>query len=231
MRRLKTVGVTLVAVCALGAMAAAAASGNSTVLPEFSTESHATGKSGKGTFNLEGTTISCEASTGELSPTSKKLGTFRISWSGCRAAGKSCWSLGQAAGSLTEEATGEYHLVSKASDRTAYEIWLLLSATDNTEAGHTECESAAIGLVLAWGNFLGLILTQPNNLTIKLDIEAEGGGNSIKQKVATFGNDSGTEITVGGLKGKLGTGTERKATVTSEENLIAFEKETTILES
>jgi hypothetical protein len=180
---------------------------------------------------LEGTTLSCEAGTSQLSATSKKLGTFRILFGGCKGSGKPCRSLGQSAGSSTEEMTGEYHLVSLGSNRTHYLIWFLLSASDNTAALHLECESAAIGLSLLWGNFLGLILTQPNNLTIKIDIETEGGGATIKQKSTTFGNNSGTEITVEGLKGKLGTGTERKVGESWEETLIGFEKPTTILES
>jgi hypothetical protein len=229
MRRLKTVGVALIAFCALGVMTAAAASANSTVLPEFSTASAATGTSGKGAFNLEGTTLLCEASRGAFSPTSTKLGTFRILWGGCKGDGKPCWSLGQAAGSSTDEATGEYHLVSRASDRTAYEIWFLLAASAST-AGHTECESAAIGLVLTWGNFLGLLL-EMSGKTVKIVIETEGFGKTIKQKSTTFGNNSGSEITVEGIKGKLGVGTERKAGVSSEENLLAWEKGTTILES
>jgi hypothetical protein len=224
-------GLALVAVCALGVMTAAAASANSTVLPEFSTKSGSTGTSGAGSLSLEGTTISCEKGTSETSATSFKLGTFRILFGGCKAGGKSCRSLGQALGSLTIETTGEYHLVSLGSNRTHYLIWFLLGASTNTGALHLECESAAIGLLLVWGNFLGLILIISER-TIKIDIESEGGGSTLKQKVVTYGNNSGEEITVLGIRGRLtNTGTERNGTEVSEENLLGFKELTSIKES
>ena len=231
MRRLKTAGVILTAVYAICVLTAAAASANSTVLPEFSTTSSSTGTSGAVSVNMEGTTLSCEKGTSQTTATSKKLGTFRILFGGCKGGGKACHSLGQAAGSETEELTGEYHLVSLGSDRTHYLIWYLLGASTNTGALHLECESAAIGLSLLWGNFLGLILIVSER-TIKIDIESEGGGQTIKQKVTTYGNNSGEEITVLGLRGKLtNAGTERKATVSSEENLLGFAALTSLEET
>jgi hypothetical protein len=230
MQRLKTGGVALLTACALGGLAAEAASANSTVLPEFSTTSTAIWTIGRTVSNVEGTNVSCEAGAAAISPTSKKLGTFRILFSGCKASGASCWSLGQSAGSLTEEVTGEYHLVSLGSSRTNYLLWFLLSASDNTAALHLECESAAIGLVLIWGNVLGLVAIVSER-TIKIIIETEGGGKTIKQKSSNFGNNSGTEVTVEGLKGKLGTGTERKTGISWEEVLMGFTELTSILES
>jgi hypothetical protein len=231
MRRLKTFGLALVAVCALGVMTAAAASANSTVLPEFSTTSAATGTSGEGTLSLEGTTITCEKNSDETTATSKKLGTFRILFGGCKGGGKPCRSLGQAAGSGTIETTGEYHLVSLGTNRTHYLIWFLLGASTNTGALHLECESAAIGLLLVWGNVLGLI-EEKSGTTYKLNVESVGGGPTLKQAVVTYGNNSGEEITVLGIKGRLtNTGTERNGGESSEENLLAFATATTILES
>jgi hypothetical protein len=230
MRRLKAVGATLIAVCALGVLTVTAASANSTVLPEFSTTSSATGTIGKSSVNLEGTTLSCEGGTIALRPTSKKLGLYIILYGGCRAAGESCWSLGQDEGELTIEETGEYHLVSVAPDRTHYLLWFLLAALDNAEALHIECESPVVGLILEWGNWLGLI-EEKSGTTYKINIETEGGGKTIKQKITTFGNNSGTEVTAAGRKAKLGTGTERKAGIAVESTLVAMKEGTTILES
>jgi hypothetical protein len=230
MRRLKTAGVILTAVYAICVLTAAAASANSTVLPEFSTTSSSTGTGGEASLSLEGTTLSCENNRDETTATSKKLGTFRILFGGCKAGGKACHSLGQAAGSETEELTGEYHLVSLGSNRTHYLIWFLLGASTNTGALHLECESAAIGLLLLWGNFLGLI-EEKSGTTYKINIESVGGGATLKQAVVTYGNNSGEEITVLGLRGRLtNTGTERKGTEKTEA-LLAFATGTTILES
>jgi hypothetical protein len=200
------------------------------LLPEFSVKTNATGTSGKGSLNLEGTSISCEKGTSTIGATNKKEGTFRINFSGCKSGGKSCISLGQTAVGSTVETTGAYQVVSLASNRSRYEMLFNLAAADNTEALHLECESAAVGLVLVWGSFLGAI-EEKSGTTYKVIVETEGGGSTVKQKITTFGNNSGTEVKVGGLKGKLGSGTERKAGESSEENLLAMAAGTTLLES
>jgi hypothetical protein len=211
MRRLKIAGLAFLAVLALGLITVEAALAASTVLPEFSTEVVGGATSGTSTLNVEGTKISCPSGTTLTSPTSKKLGTFRILFSGCLSGGEPCHSLGQVLGSLTIEVTGEYHLVSRASNRTFYEIWFLLASTDSTAALHIECEAAAVGLVSVWGNVLGQIKATPasSERTFIIILKAEGGGKTIKQELSTYGNDNGTEVTVEGLKGKLGSGTVR----------------------
>jgi hypothetical protein len=231
MRLVRTVGMAFIAVLALSAITAEAASAASTVLPLFSKEVGGNATSGTATLNLEGTNFSCPLAETITGPLSKTLGTFRILFDGCASGGESCHSLGQALGSLTIEVTGEYHLVSRASDRTFYMIWLLLASTDGTGALHLECESAAVGLALVWGNFLGQIKAVPasSEETFELIFKSEGGGKTVKQELGTFGNDNGTEITVEGLKGKLGTGAERKGTATATANLW-FMKEFTSLE-
>jgi hypothetical protein len=230
MRRIKVIGLALMAVCALAAITVASASAASTVLPEFSVKTNATGTSKKGTLNLEGTTISCEKGSSTIGATNKKEGTFTITFEECKGGGKGCISLGQTAGSGKIVTTGGYKVVSLSAARTHYELLLSLSAADNTEALHIECESAAIGLVLVFGSLLGTI-EEKSDVSYKLNVESEGGGSTIKQKVTTFGNNSGTEVTVAGLKGKLGTGTERKAGENSEENLLTATSGTTLLES
>jgi hypothetical protein len=230
MRRFKIIGLVCMAVCALGVMTASAAFGQSTILPEFSKVTTGSGTSGKGSLLLEGATISCESGTSKLSATSTKLGTFAIVFSGCKSVSKPCRSLGQAAGSGTIETTGEYHLVSLLTERKHYEVWFLLAATDSTAALHLECEAAAVGLVLVWGNFLGLI-EEKSNRTFKLNVEREGEGASVKQKITGFGNNGGTETKAAGLKGKIGTGVEKPAGEESENNLVFMAEEVSIKES
>jgi hypothetical protein len=184
-------------------------------------------------LNFEGTKLTCPLAESLFGPLSKKLGTFKILFDGCVAGGESCHSLGQALGSLTIEATGEYHLVSRASDRTFYMLWLLFASTDSTAALHIECEALTVGLILIWGNVLARIVPVPatSELTFELMFKTEGGGKTVKQELNTYGNNNGTETTVQGLKGKLGTGTERKAGLEATENLLHMLENTSLLES
>ena len=74
-----------------------------------------------------------------------------------------------------------------------------------------------------WGSLLALI--EPiSERTWKLNVEREGSGSTIKQKStqSEFGNNSGETVKATGLKGKLGTGTERPGGEESTENLISF---------
>jgi hypothetical protein len=226
MKRISVAGIILAAALTPTATATSPASAASTVLPEFSRSASGAGTSGRGSLNMEGTIISCEAGTGVSSATSTKLGTFKLTITQCKSGGEACHSLGQA-NSSTVEVTGEYHLVSLASDRTFYEIWSLLGS-DSAGALHIECNSEAVGLILIWGNILGQIIETANH-TFQGILKTEGGGKTIKQTINTYGNNTGTEITAEGLRGKLGTGTERKASISAEENL--GHTEASILES
>ena len=105
-------------------------------------------------------------------------------------------------------------------------MWLLVATSDSTEAVHIECESAAVGLVLVWGNLLGLIIGSGTHYSIKV-----GRSSTIKQEIEEFGNNSGETVKVSGLKGKLGTGAERTGTEESLENNLTMEKTTTIKET
>jgi hypothetical protein len=233
MRRLKIVGLAFFAVLALGVITAEAASAASTVLPEFSKEVAGHATSGTATLNFEATKVSCPLAESLFGALSKTLGTFKISFDQCAAGAESCHSLGQALGSLTIEATGEYHLVSRASDRTFYMLWLLFAATDSTAALHIECEAPAVGLILFWGNVLGQIKAAPagSEETFELIFKSEGGGKTVKQELNRYGNNSGTEITVQGIHGKLGTGVERNASLTAESNLLHMLAPTSLEES
>jgi hypothetical protein len=233
MRRLKIIGLTFIAVLALGVITAEAASADSTVLPLFSTEVGGNATSGTSTLNLEGANVTCPLAESTFGPLSKTLGTFKILFDGCKSGGEPCHSLGQATTSETIEVTGEYHLVSMALPRTFYEIWLLFAATDSTGAIHIECNAPSVGLILVWGNVLGQIKAAPANSerTFELIFKSEGGGKTIKQELNTYGNNSGEEVTVGGLHGKLGTGTERKAGEAATSNLLFTVSSTSLEET
>jgi hypothetical protein len=233
MYRLQAVSLALLAVFTLGVITVEAASAASTVLPEFSREVAGKGTSGTSTVNLEGTKVGCPSAEEAIGPLSRRSGTFKFLFGDCVSGGESCHSLGEALGSLTIEITGEYHVVSRASDRTFYMIWLLLASTDGAGALHVECEAPSIGLILQWGNVLGRISAVPagSEQTCQIVFKSEGSGKTIKQELTTFGNNSGTEVTVEGLKGKLGTGTSRMATVSAEANLLLSSEMTSLEES
>ncbi len=100
-------------------------------------------------------------------------------------------------------------------------IWLLFASTDTAAALHIECEGI-VGLILLWGNILGKIGAEPGSSerTFGITLKTEGGGKTIKQELSTYGNNNGTEVTVEGLKGKLGTGTEKAIGESAESNLL-----------
>ncbi len=100
-------------------------------------------------------------------------------------------------------------------------IWLLFASTDSAGALHFECEGVW-GLMLFWGNILGKIGAEPGSSerTFGITVKTEGGGKTIKQELETYGNNNGTEVTVEGLKGNLGTGTEFKGGESAESNLL-----------
>jgi hypothetical protein len=226
MHRLKVFILACLAVFMFGAVASAVASAE-TALPEFTVESKGTGTSEKGELALEGTSIKCESATNEFIPTSKKLGTFTISFKECKGPStvKKCWSLGDPKGQIL--VGGEWHLV---AGKTASEplIWLLFAKEDKEVGGvrpiHIECEDI-LELVLIWGNLL-LTISPAKSKTraFKLVVEREGE----KQRITRYTNNEGKEVEVEGLRARVDGGTERSAGEESKTNSLNTEIETEI---
>jgi hypothetical protein len=198
--------------------AAVSAPAQAVELPEFTVATHAAGTGGTSTLDLESTQVGCSSSSSTFGA-GKKEGTFEITFKECKNGGKGCISLGESSGSGLIAVSGTWHLVTTAAGLVG--MWFLMAASDSTGALHLECESAT-GLVLLWGNFLGLI-GEFTAKTFAVFIERE---TTLKQVEEVFENNSGETIKVTGLKGKLGTGTEKVGTLESVENLLATEKET-----
>ena len=178
MRKLTVVGAALMAIFAFGVMAVTASAEELPLL--LTVPATSSGTSGTSSIFFEGTELRCSNATNSFGTISDTLGTFKIILSACKNGGKSCISLGQTLGSGIIEETGEWHLVRLfPSHRTHRFLWLLLAASDNTEALHIECEVA--GLLLIWGNLLALVEVI-SELTWKLNVEKEGAGATVKQK-------------------------------------------------
>jgi hypothetical protein len=228
MRGIKLIGFVLMAAFGLcqAAVSAAAAEELPLLLPVPVT---ATGTGRGALLALEGATLfSCEKGSSAFGAESDTLGTFRIKIETCKEAGGPCISLGQTVGSGIIETAGTFHLVRLAGSKTHFLVWFLLSPEDNANAVHIECEVA--GLILVWGSFLGLILVR-SELTWALHVEREGGDATVKQRAGQteFVNNEGVTVHVTGVRGKLGAGREEPAGWESEENLIHWATDVTIM--
>jgi len=115
MQRLKLLGLSLIAVFALGAAAASVASAETAginQLPGVGTTSSFTSKAGENTVleNLKGTKIECKSVAGKTKATSDTLGTVVFEFKGCEepATKVKCTTSGKSAGEILID-TAEYH--------------------------------------------------------------------------------------------------------------------------
>jgi hypothetical protein len=203
--------------------------GGASALPEYSTPTPATATSGEGAFSLESTKVTCK-SDADTFGAGKLTGTFKIAFKECKSLGEECKGLAQGGGIV--EATGEWHLVSQKANRKSYDIWFLLASEDGSSALHIECALPVGSLILIWGSLLGSIEPSPgtSERTLKINIETEGSGSGLKQKISEFGNNEG-ETVKAALKGTVDGGTVREGFESSKENLMFTEKATKILET
>jgi uncharacterized low-complexity protein len=106
MKRIRILGMALVAVLAMSAVAVAIASA---AAPEFSPATNSgTSKSATATFTEEGEvfSIKCTSNTGTSTITSAKAGTFEESFKNCKAASiETCTTTGQASGTIVSKGT------------------------------------------------------------------------------------------------------------------------------
>jgi hypothetical protein len=218
MQRFKVLGMGLLTVFVLAAVATSVASAE-TVLPEFTVESKIFGTTGKSKLNLTGAAIPCNKGSFTGSATSKKLGTGTLWFLECKIGGEECHSLGDGAGNILITGTGtEYHVVRlKTADAG---VWLLFPAT------HIECKFEGL-LIVVKGNVLGLItpiLVKTKVFTVNVNVVAGA------QEITTFENDAGEKVTAK-LEGSISGGAFKAATEESAENKFTAEKETEIVKT
>jgi hypothetical protein len=188
MHRFKVLGLALMAVFAFAAVVQATANAASMTLPEFTTKSSWTGKSGAGKLTTAaGDEIKCSAGTNEgTTEASKKLGTFSISFTGCKSekpiAGAKCESTGAA--SETIVTAGTWHLVlNTISGADKHLIWFLVSPLV------VKCSIFEFKIS---GNVLGSI--SPANQLTKVYTLGVNVPSSGHQEFTTFENNSGEQV-------------------------------------
>jgi hypothetical protein len=223
MHRFKLVVFACMAVCMLGAVVVSSASAAS-VLPEFSPATGGTAASGEGTLQVENTKVTCKTSSDTFGQLSTRLGTFKLDFLTCKSVGEECKGLAQSAGLI--ELTGEYHLVALKTEPKHFLILFLVPKV------HIECIDPINTLVLVSGDVLGLIKPQGGTSmrTFEIDVLTEGAGNTLKQQLTKFTNNTGEEITAN-LKGSVDGGTERESYENSGIALLFTNEPTELLES
>jgi hypothetical protein len=206
MQRVKVIGLVLMAVFMMSAVAATAASAET--LPEFVKELEFEGTSGAGELGLTGANITCTSSNilGHK-PENKKLGLFFVHFSGCKLGGKGCNSLGDVKEIILVHVV--WHLVRLLKGSEHAGIWLLVLNV------HIECEFLKT-LVLVQGNVLGLIEpVKTKTAKYPINLNAKEG----KQEFTKYVNDAGGEEEAK-LEGSINEGAFKPATETSANNKI-----------
>jgi hypothetical protein len=218
MRRLKTFAVVLAGLTVVAAGIAASAFAATMTLPEFTTKTGWTGKSGAGKLGASGVEVKCSAGTNSgTMEASKKLGTFVITFTGCESPllGKKCNSVGDAAETILTE--GSWHLVlTTISGADKHLVWFLVKELE------VECGTVKIKVR---GNVLGEI-TPANTLTKVYSLKVAVGANK-KQEFTTFENDSGENVAAS-LRAETG-GIEAAATEESAGNVLTTTEDTLII--
>lgn len=221
MGRLKSLGVTVVTLFALGGITSASASA---ALPNFlplGTEANPvtfTAKSGKGTLETVGKTkIECEKDTGSGSVTSEKLGKFTTKFEGCKEPknGLTCTGLAdKVAGNITT--SGTFHVKRLLPEATHVYIAFLPEHT------HFNCEAGIIKiLILVLGCAAGLLLS-PNILTKQLVIHLKQKEGI--QEPTEYSNDEVTKDEKCSLTTKVGAEAEQQSGELAEEEVENFEQ-------
>jgi hypothetical protein len=185
-KRLKLIGLLVIAMCALGAIASSAASAAAMALPEFTVATGGTSTSGKGEL-FGAATIKCNKDKDSQAAGSKDAGTFTVTFEECTVLVEECHSLGSAAKTIVTG--GSYELV-----------LMLLGATDSRlvlfklRELHIECKSI-IGpiLVLIKGSVLGTIKAKNAGAQKEFEIKVNAKGKK-EQEFKEYENNKGEVV-------------------------------------
>jgi len=202
MRRLKLLGLGLVAVFALGAFMSTAALGAAKVLTKAGVESENFKLSGnsvketKLTVLKSGLAVKCPEVTTEGEQTGKTLlGTFHLHWKGCTTSlGGTCTGLGDESGLIL--ALGTFHIVFDSLTTLGLGVLFLV------EPLHFTCVVGLSELLLVKGEVLCLA-TPTNSLTKTITVKCETGPENGDPKETVYWNhETGAEVKMG-LEGLL----------------------------
>jgi hypothetical protein len=221
--RLRTFGLLLAAVFAVGTVTASAAL--AVELPDLELKTGAfplkfTGDSGAGKLNLTGAGITCnsDANSGEF--TNALEGTVSITFSGCKLGGKEC----KTEGGVVKEQIKTPSLKTKLVRLAKEHVGIIFNAGAVAET-KIECVLVGAKKVVVKGELLGLVekpyLVFTTHFVINVTVLA---GPPITQDVTLFETDTGTKSALTTpLNGTLEGGAAKEATLESASNLIDTE--------
>jgi hypothetical protein len=188
MRRITTIGVTLIAVLAMGALFASAAFALPELLPGGKFTGKSVGTSKPTLETLSGTKIECNKAEGSGEDTSDTLGKFTIDFKECKTPNffnASCNTKGDSSGIILS--TGEYHYVYDV-EKTGVAVLFLPNETT------IECSSFLKTIVKSESANGGLVclIKEPTVKSTKHIFKCEGASGDQTQK--TYFNDSKASV-------------------------------------
>jgi opacity protein-like surface antigen len=209
MKRFTILGLAVLAVLAVSAMASASAW--AVALPEFETLTNLTATSGAGKLNLTGAGIKSTSAKTTVTATSKTEGTFDIMFEKATLGGEECHSLGDVAELIL--VLGKLRLVRNVGGGKA----LVLFIPNET---HIECKFAATLVLIKAGSLtqgilgeLTPVLTLATAYTLKVVVT---GGI---QEFTKYEEDAGTAATVK-FEGSINGGAFKAATLEQAANSV-----------
>jgi hypothetical protein len=218
MKRFRQAAVVVLGVAALCAAVSAPAVAEVN-LPELTVETGLKATGGKAIFEASVVEqITCKSSAGEAVATSKRVGTFKMTFKECTSQLGKCTSSGEGTGELL--VLGEYHLVRLKSGEAG--VWYVLNGTP----AKFECGSDKLELK---GGFLSKV-TPVEAKTAKFEVELKK--KSAKAEAITeFENNSGEKVKAEGVKASVNGGSFGAASLESSEDHLTFSQEDEIIKT
>jgi hypothetical protein len=226
MQRFRFLGLAVLAVFGLSAMASSVASAAEMVLPGFLPAPAAgetvTGTGGAVEWGFLGAKIRCTGLTSQqlFNTGSDNLGTFTIDFKGCSLGEKQCHSLGD---TITNEkegiilAGGTWHLVLILTPSDVHVVLFLLQEV------HVECAFAASKLLLLRGDMAGVITG--SGKTYKLEFNEP---KAEEQEIKEFENNAGEKVKTE-AEGSINGGAFKSLTYKAEVLTLTFPIQTEIM--
>ena len=215
MKSIKSLGLALVAVCALGIMVVSSASGLPSILPEEARSF--TGKN-VGAAKLEkhnGEKVECSSAAGEgTQERSTPLGQFHITFKGCKAFSLfACTGLGDAAEAILT--SGSFHIV--------YDTLTPLGAAILFLPGNTQFECGGKTFVVKLGGMVLCLITTPLTNAKSHEFRCKKGASAGTAEETKYYNGGGTLTSISPLLTTEGTTTEESneqanGTIETERN-------------
>ena len=217
MKRLKVLGMLIMAVSMLSAIVAASSASAAMKNAEFTVASNGTGTSGPGTL-FGPANITCLDDRMTTTATNKKEGTISIDFLDCTLLGEECHSLGDKTGVIL---TGGKYLLVLLDINGKDQLGILITI----EPLHNECKFLSTLAVLE-GSVIGLIEAKAGTKKeFIIKIKAKGAK---EQEVKEYLNEEEKAVKAG-LKTSTNEGTKEESAWEAGEEILTTEKETELI--